>query len=89
MTKHTQTICSQVLSVNCQNVFDHLVGLVLKGLRQDVFMVIPSTSAESKKLSLISPKDNNSIAVLANKEKNSTRAGEFFLFFQYVFIKYS
>ena len=69
MTKHTQTICSQVLRVNCQSVFDHLVGLVLKGLRQDVFMVIPSTSAESKKLSLISPKNNNSIAVLANKEK--------------------
>ena len=69
MTKHTQTICSQVLSVNCQSAFDHLVGLVLKGLRQDVFMVIPSTSAESKKLSLISPKNNNSAAVLANKEK--------------------
>ena len=31
MVKHTQTICRQQ-PTNCLNVFDHFVGLVLKGL---------------------------------------------------------
>ena len=31
MVKHTQTIC-QLLPTNCLSVFDHFMGLVLKGL---------------------------------------------------------
>ena len=31
MVKHTQTI-RRLLATNCLNVFDHLVGLALKGL---------------------------------------------------------
>ena len=33
MAKHTQTIC-QLLLVNFVSVFDHLVGLMLKGLKE-------------------------------------------------------
>ena len=33
MVKHTQTICRQQ-QVICLSVFDHFVGLVLKGLRK-------------------------------------------------------
>ena len=32
MVKHTKTIC-QLLPMNCLSVFDHFVGLALKGLR--------------------------------------------------------
>ena len=35
MIKHTQTICRQQLT-NFLSVFDHFVGLALKGLRRDV-----------------------------------------------------
>ena len=33
MVKHTQKIC-RLLPMNCLSVFDHFVGLVLKGLKQ-------------------------------------------------------
>ena len=33
MIKHTQTI-RQLLPTNCLSVFDHFVGLALKGLKQ-------------------------------------------------------
>ena len=33
MVKHTQTICRQQ-PTNCLSVFDHFVGLALKGLRK-------------------------------------------------------
>ena len=38
MVKHTQPVCRQIkqfvgnLPINCLSVFDHLVGLALKGL---------------------------------------------------------
>ena len=35
MVKHTQTICRQKPR-NCLSVFDHFVGLVLKGFRESV-----------------------------------------------------
>ena len=35
MVKHTQTI-ARLLPTNCLSVFDHFVGLVLKGLKTDV-----------------------------------------------------
>ena len=38
MVKHTQTIC-RLLQANCLSVFDHFVGLALKGLRD--FFAIP------------------------------------------------
>ena len=34
MVKHTQTIC-QKNPTNCMSVFDHFVGLALKGLRDE------------------------------------------------------
>ena len=36
MAKHTQAIC-RLLPTNCLNVFDHFVGLVLKGLNTSAF----------------------------------------------------
>ena len=34
MVKHTQTICWQ-LPTNCLSVFDHIVELVVKGLKDE------------------------------------------------------
>ena len=38
MAKHTQTICQQFATI-CLSVFDHFVGLVLKGLKTKYLML--------------------------------------------------
>ena len=35
MVKHTQTIC-WLLRTNCLSVFDHFVGMTVKGLKSDI-----------------------------------------------------
>ena len=35
MVKHTQTIC-RLLRTNCLSVFDHFVGMTVKGLKSDI-----------------------------------------------------
>ena len=48
MFKHTQTIRQQKLT-NCLSMFDHLVGLPLKGLNQFTQFVSSSITSENKK----------------------------------------
>ena len=52
MVKRTQTIRRQ-LQTNCLSVFDHFVGLALKGLRENIEQEISTTLQHS--LSNISP----------------------------------
>ena len=35
MVKHTQTVC-RLLRTNCLSVFDHFVGMTVKGLKSDI-----------------------------------------------------
>ena len=42
MVKHTQNICRQQ-PTNCLSVFDHFVGLALKGLKISLFSLIGSS----------------------------------------------
>ena len=46
MVKHTQTI-HRLLPTNCLRVFDHILGLALKGLRLTHFRPIPGVSMKS------------------------------------------
>ena len=45
MVKHTETI-RRLLLTNCLSVFGHFVGLVLKGLKRDVVMVLSNNYGE-------------------------------------------
>ena len=38
MVKHTQTIC-RLLRTNCLSVFDHFVGMTVKGLKSDIIEI--------------------------------------------------
>ena len=53
MVKHTQVIC-RLMPTNCLSVFDHFVGLALKGLKtRSVLVKIPCReSRDSKSLGL-------------------------------------
>ena len=46
MFKHTQTI-RRLLPTNCLSMFDHFVGLVLKGLKLLLLLAIARKSAKS------------------------------------------
>ena len=46
MFKHTQTI-RRLLPTNCLSMFDHFVGLVLKGLKSLLLLAIARKSAKS------------------------------------------
>ena len=50
MVKHTQAICQQRLT-NCLSVFDHFVGLALKGLKK-FFKIEPTKLFQFPTLSL-------------------------------------
>ena len=45
MVKHTQTI-RRLLLANCLSVFDHFKGLVLKGFKRDVIMILSNNYGE-------------------------------------------
>ena len=53
MAKHTQTI-RQLLSTNCLSVFDHFVGLALKGLNDILQKQTAFTGKTSSEISLCS-----------------------------------
>ena len=56
MIKHTQTICRQQ-PTKCLSVFDHLVGLALKGLKQkSIRLSISSTLLHYYPISISPPK---------------------------------
>ena len=77
MVKHTQTIC-RLLSTNCLSVFDHFVGLALKGskatdnsLKTSVTQNLNDTSNQDS-VGYKLTETSNSKAAKISKHKNPT-----------------
>ena len=59
MVKYTQTIC-RLLPTNCLSLFDHFVGLTLKGLTHlSISGKTPCAKKQSNELQLMNQNSNN------------------------------
>ena len=66
MVKHTQTI-RRLMPTNCLIVFDHFVGLALKGLTEVCLMtkmeLLPNRVRETTLLQMVRPKMQNHLCL--------------------------